>query len=91
MSLDPLTCYLRLPGQFPMTRLKLVHQQRVALAPNFIPRVMDPAPDLNTSNSSEDSDSSGTSTSTDTRVASKPTKPKKAKAAKRECEMESIF
>lgn len=40
MSLDPLTCYLRLPGQFPMTRLKLVHQQRGVAVPGFIQRTL---------------------------------------------------
>ncbi len=38
MSLDPLTCYLRLPGQFPMIKLKLVHQQRTSCAAGFIER-----------------------------------------------------
>ncbi len=38
MSLDPLTCYLRLPGQFPMTKLQLVHQKRKEIAAGFIER-----------------------------------------------------
>ncbi len=40
MSLDPLTCYLRLPGQYPITRLKLNYQAREVVACGFVPRDM---------------------------------------------------
>ncbi|MBA2650234.1 MAG: type IV conjugative transfer system coupling protein TraD [Legionella sp.] len=43
MGLDSLTCYLRLPGQFPITKLELQYQKRTALAEGFIPRIMPPA------------------------------------------------
>lgn len=38
MSLDPLTCYLRVPGQFPMTKLSLTYEKRPEVAPCFIER-----------------------------------------------------
>lgn len=38
MGLDPLTCYLRLPGAFPITKLKLEYQKRPLISPGFIQR-----------------------------------------------------
>lgn len=40
MGLDPLSCFLRLPGQFPITKLELHYQNRGAKAAGFIPRSM---------------------------------------------------
>lgn len=40
MSLDPLTCYLRVPGQFPMTKLSLTYEKRQEIAPGFIEHVV---------------------------------------------------
>lgn len=40
MDLSPLTCYLRLPSQFPITKLELIYQKRTAKAKGFIPRAM---------------------------------------------------
>jgi type IV conjugative transfer system coupling protein TraD len=42
MSLDPLTCYLRLPGQYSITRLTLNYQERAVTASAFVPREMPP-------------------------------------------------
>lgn len=44
MGLDPLTCYLRLPGQFPITKLKLEYQKRPLKAEGFIARDIQPFP-----------------------------------------------
>ena len=38
MNLDSLQCYLRLPGNYPITRLTLNHQKRHSLAAGFIER-----------------------------------------------------
>lgn len=40
MGLNPLTCYLRLPGQFPITRLTLQYQKRQLRSAGFIAREM---------------------------------------------------
>lgn len=38
MNLDALTCYLRLPGNYPITQLKLIHEKRRQRAAGFIQR-----------------------------------------------------
>ena len=38
MNLDALTCYLRLPGNYPITQLKLIHKKRRQRAAGFIQR-----------------------------------------------------
>ena len=48
MDLDPLTCYLRLPGQYPITKLELLYQKRSVEAPGFIPRTIPSLPKKST-------------------------------------------
>ncbi|MBN9230966.1 MAG: type IV conjugative transfer system coupling protein TraD [Legionella sp.] len=38
MDLAPLSCYLRLPGHYPITKLTLTHQKRKAKSSGFLPR-----------------------------------------------------
>ena len=38
MNMDALTCYLRLPGNYPITQLKLIHKKRRQQAAGFIQR-----------------------------------------------------
>jgi len=38
MGLDPLTCYLRLPGHLPITKLTMQYQKRSEVATAFTPR-----------------------------------------------------
>lgn len=38
MGLDPLTCYLRLPGALPVTKLQMEFQKRPVISPGFIQR-----------------------------------------------------
>lgn len=85
MSLDPLTCYLRLPGQFPITKLELRYQKRTAKAEGFMPRTMPLIPVSNVN-------------SEDLYVANETTdnrfdfhSPKATRRVARECDMESIF
>ena len=40
MGLEPLECYLRLPGNYPVTKLKLTHQSRANAALGFVERAM---------------------------------------------------
>ncbi|HHT9169584.1 TPA: type IV conjugative transfer system coupling protein TraD, partial [Legionella pneumophila] len=44
MGLDPLTCYLRLPGQYPITKLELHYQKRSIKAAGFLPRAIPSLP-----------------------------------------------
>lgn len=46
MSLDPLTCYLRVPGHYPITQLTLKYQKRSMKAPGFMERKMPTASKL---------------------------------------------
>ncbi len=84
MDLAPLTCYLRLPGQFPMTKLELIYQKRTAKAKGFISRAMPVSAPMTTHKSSHSSED--VNEEQDIRKSS--SRPKK-KA--REMGMESIF
>jgi len=85
MDLDPLTCYLRLPGQFPITKLELRYQKRAAKAEGFRPRIMPFIPLSNT----DAKDSSAVNEETDTRFDVRA--PTSAKRVAREFDLESIF
>jgi type IV secretory pathway TraG/TraD family ATPase VirD4 len=85
MGLDPLTCYLRLPGQYPITKLELHYQKRTAKASGFISRTLPsiPACNANLKNTSVVNDT------TDNRFDVQA--PANTKGVERECDMESIF
>lgn len=85
MDLDPLTCYLRLPGQFPITKLELRYEKRAAKAEGFRPRIMPFIPLSNT----DAKDSSAVNEETDTRFDVRA--PTSAKRVAREFDLESIF
>jgi type IV conjugative transfer system coupling protein TraD len=85
MDLDPLTCYLRLPGQFPITKLNLVYQKRTTQVEGFVPRVLpmlpqEPKDFKHVPRIDESSD-----TGFDVHAS------KNKKSVARECDMESIF
>lgn len=50
MNLDALTCYLRLPGEYPVTKLKLKYEKRLKKAEGYIQRKGIFVPEFNTSN-----------------------------------------
>ena len=83
MSLDPLTCYLRLPGQFPITKIKLNHQKRPEVAVGFTPRklVLEETGTIDESPTSQDEESP------DSRFEFKPEQSKHQK----QMEIESIL
>lgn len=85
MGLDPLTCYLRLPGQYPITKLELHYQKRSAKAAGFLPRAIPSLPACNADLKNE----FAVNDSTDNRFDFQA--PTNAKRVERECGMESIF
>ncbi|WP_058532909.1 type IV conjugative transfer system coupling protein TraD [Legionella saoudiensis] len=85
MNLAPLSCYLRLPGEFPITKLELKLQKRKAKSEGFIPRELPVEVAQHTAFESllENLESS------DSRLETKPTSSSKSKES--EWDMESIF
>ncbi|KTC87644.1 type IV conjugative transfer system coupling protein TraD [Legionella drozanskii] len=85
MGLDPLTCYLRLPGQYPITKLELHYQKRSAKAAGFLPRAIPSLPACNAALKNESADNNSTDRRVDVQA------PTNKKRVERECDMESIF
>lgn len=85
MGLDPLTCYLRLPGQYPITKLELHYQKRSAKASGFLPRTL---PLLSACNATL-KNNAVVNDPTDSRFEVQA--PINKKRVERECDMESIF
>jgi type IV conjugative transfer system coupling protein TraD len=85
MGLDPLSCYLRLPGQFPITKLELHYEKRPVIAPGFIPRTMLPIPTCSVNSEPLEGVNETTNACVDFQS------PKVAQRAARACDMESIF
>jgi type IV conjugative transfer system coupling protein TraD len=91
MSLDSLACYLRLPGHFPITQLKLKYQKRKVLSQGFVVRELpNLLPQTSSSTSSDDSDDA----SSDMLFLSQKVIPKSRnhqKTPKKDTHLESIF
>lgn len=85
MGLDPLTCYLRLPGQYPITKLELLYQKRSAKASGFLPRTLPP---LSACNATLKNNAVVNDTADNRFEVQAPINKKRVK---RECDMESIF
>lgn len=85
MGLDPLTCYLRLPGQYPITKLELLYQKRSAKASGFLPRTL-PLPSACNATLKNTAVVNDTA---DSRFDAQA--PINKKRVERECDMESIF
>ena len=84
MSMDALSCYVRLPGAYPITKLQLQYQKRDIKAPGFVQRDrVVPAESIVIDGSTCASD---TTSSTDREL---PTKPKRTK--KPEYEADPLF
>jgi type IV conjugative transfer system coupling protein TraD len=84
MGLNPLTCYLRLPGHYPITKLELLYKKRPVKAEGFLPRTLPtPSKDVPVKNKSVVHESA------DARFEiSAPTKTKRIAS---ECDMDFIF
>jgi hypothetical protein len=77
MSMDALSCYVRLPGAYPITKLQLQYQKRDIKAPGFVQRDMVvPADSLVIGGSTRSPDATS---STDVDLHTKPKRTKKQK------------
>jgi len=85
MGLDPLSCYLRLPGQYPITKLELHYQKRSAKAAGFISRTLPSHQPRKTTLKNESAVNDPTDNRFDVQA------PANTKRVERECDMESIF
>lgn len=87
MGLEPLTCFLRLPGQYPITKLELQYEKRRAAASGFMPRSVPSPSEWNTNPLIKTPVDNASSTDGRFEFQVAPTD----KRLKTECDMESIF
>ena len=85
MGLDPLTCYLRLPGHYPITKLELHYQKRSAKAAGFLPRAIPSIAACNADLKNESDNNDPADNRFDLQAQTV------TKRVERECGMESIF
>lgn len=91
MDLDPLSCYLRLPGQLPITKLNLLYQKRAAVSEGFIPRTLPLPLDINKDSKPKSASNESTDIRFDVYLNTSTISKNRKKHATPECDMESIF